>query len=129
MAEDEMTLNERRKYLKKMWPRYAQADKKERNTLLTEMEAVTGMHCKTASCSQRVVRPHVGLLQPLPTILHLSGKQYLQEVGRTRRRWDVARTPFERLRQAGALLIEQEERLDVLYMQTNPRQLRTEIYR
>ncbi len=47
MAEDEMSLNERRKYLKKMWPRYTQADKKERNTLLTEMEAVTGMHRKS----------------------------------------------------------------------------------
>lgn len=37
MTDDEMTLKERRKYLKKMWPGYAQADKKEHNNLLTEM--------------------------------------------------------------------------------------------
>lgn len=47
MAEDEMTLKERRKYLKKMWPRYTQADKNGRNILLSEMEAVTGMHRKS----------------------------------------------------------------------------------
>jgi hypothetical protein len=61
MAEDEMTLQERRKYLKKMWPRYAQADKASRSVLLTEMEAVTGMHRKSlnrfdALCSCRFTR-------------------------------------------------------------------------
>lgn len=47
MTEDEMTLNERRKYLKKIWARYLQADRKGRGVLLTEMEAVTGMHRKS----------------------------------------------------------------------------------
>lgn len=47
MAEDEMTLNERRKYLKKVWPRYLQADRKTRGVLLTEMEQITGMHRKS----------------------------------------------------------------------------------
>ena len=47
MAEDEMTLDERRKYLKRVWPRYAQADRKGRNALLTEMEQITGMHRKS----------------------------------------------------------------------------------
>ncbi len=50
MAEYEMpkmTLDERRKYLKRVWPRYAQADRRRRNALLTEIEAVTGMHRKS----------------------------------------------------------------------------------
>jgi len=44
---DEMTLDERRKYLKRMKPRYTVADRGERSRLLTEMEQVTGMHRKS----------------------------------------------------------------------------------
>jgi len=44
---DEMTLDERRKYLKRMKPRYTAADRGERSRLLTEMEQVTGMHRKS----------------------------------------------------------------------------------
>ncbi len=47
LADDEMTVNERRKYLKKMWPRYQQADRAGRGQLLTEMEHITGMHRKS----------------------------------------------------------------------------------
>jgi hypothetical protein len=61
MAEDEMTLQERRKYLKKMWPRYAQADKAGRSVLLTEMEAVTGMHRKSLNRLMRSA--HTGALE------------------------------------------------------------------
>jgi len=61
MAEDEMTLNERRKYLKKMWARYTQADRKGRNTLLTEMEQVTGMHRK--SLIRLMHQAHTGSLE------------------------------------------------------------------
>src|SRR6266568_2467324 len=46
-TEDEMTLNERRKYLKRMKPRYLKASRKERGQLLSEMEQVTGMHRKS----------------------------------------------------------------------------------
>ena len=46
-TEDEMTLNERRKYLKRMKPRYVKASRKERGLLLSEMEQVTGMHRKS----------------------------------------------------------------------------------
>lgn len=46
-ATVEMTINERRKYLCKMWERYRQASKKEKGKLLDEMEAVTGMHRKS----------------------------------------------------------------------------------
>src|SRR5437763_13965793 len=50
MAEEEMallTLSERRKYLKRVWPRYLQADRDQRSTLLTEMEQITAMHRKS----------------------------------------------------------------------------------
>ena len=46
-TEDEMTLNERRKYLKRMKPRYLKANRKERGFLLSEMEQVTGLHRKS----------------------------------------------------------------------------------
>lgn len=44
--EDPMTIDERRKYLKKMQERYRQADRGERGHLLDEMEAVTELHRK-----------------------------------------------------------------------------------
>ena len=46
-AEEEMTIDERRKYLKRMRERYWGADRKGRGDLLSEMEAVTGMHRKS----------------------------------------------------------------------------------
>ena len=45
--DDRMTVNERRKYLKLMQPRYGSANRGERGTLLTEMAAVTGLHRKS----------------------------------------------------------------------------------
>src|SRR6266536_277069 len=45
--EEKMTLNERRKYLKLMKPRYELAGRAERTKLLSEMEMVTGMHRKS----------------------------------------------------------------------------------
>jgi hypothetical protein len=45
--EDRMTIDERRKYLRKMQERYLQADRKERGQLLDEMEAVTELHRKS----------------------------------------------------------------------------------
>jgi len=41
---EEMTIDERYKYLKKMARRYRKAEKVERGKLLTEMEEVTGLH-------------------------------------------------------------------------------------
>lgn len=45
--DDRMTVNERRKYLKLMIPRYRKARRVEQSALLTEMEAVTGLHRKS----------------------------------------------------------------------------------
>src|SRR5437588_2880224 len=42
-----MTLDERRKYLKRMKPRYLKAKRGERSAFLSEMEQVTGMHRKS----------------------------------------------------------------------------------
>ncbi len=42
-----LTIDERRKYLKRVWPRYRQADRAGRGRLLTEMEQVTGLHRKS----------------------------------------------------------------------------------
>jgi len=48
MPDDEsMTIDERRKYLRRMKRRYEQGTKKERGKLLDEMEAVTGLDRKT----------------------------------------------------------------------------------
>lgn len=46
-TEENMTIDERRKYLRTMKRRYDRANRKERGRLLTEMEAVTGMHRKS----------------------------------------------------------------------------------
>jgi len=46
-TEDQMSVNERRKYLKLVKPRYQQAKRAERSRLLTEMEHVTGLHRKS----------------------------------------------------------------------------------
>jgi hypothetical protein len=46
-ADDEMTIDERFKYLRRMKKRYADASRKERGHLLNEMEAATGLHRKS----------------------------------------------------------------------------------
>src|SRR5712692_5716836 len=43
---DEMTIDERRKYVKRMAERYQQAKRKERSQLLSEMEQVSKLHRK-----------------------------------------------------------------------------------
>ncbi len=69
---------------------------------------------------------YYNLFQP---VLHLAEKSYLQEEGKMRRKWDLARTPYERLKESGALGSEKQEELEGLYAQTNPRELRREIYK
>ena len=62
-ADDEMTNDERRKYLKKMRKRYQRANRDEKGRLLSEMEAVTGLHRKSLvrllnqASLTRLVRP------------------------------------------------------------------------
>ena len=47
LAEDEMTINERRKYLRRMRERYWAAHRMGQGKVLTEMETVTGLHRKS----------------------------------------------------------------------------------
>jgi hypothetical protein len=46
-TEDQMSVNERRKYVKLMKARYVAAKREERGRLLSEMEQVTGLHRKS----------------------------------------------------------------------------------
>src|ERR1700721_1573862 len=46
-TEDEMIVNERRKYLKRMKPLYLKASKAEKGDLLNQMQEVTGLHRKS----------------------------------------------------------------------------------
>jgi hypothetical protein len=46
-TDDKMTIDEERKYLRKMQKRYSQSDREQRGQLLDEMEAVTGKHRKS----------------------------------------------------------------------------------
>ena len=69
---------------------------------------------------------YYNLFQP---VLHLAEKNYLQEEGKVKRKWDQAKTPYERLKQSGVLTQEQMQKLEVLHTQTNPMALRNEIYR
>jgi hypothetical protein len=46
-TEEQMSVNERRKYLKLVKPRYQEAKRVERSRLLSEMQAVTGLHRKS----------------------------------------------------------------------------------
>jgi hypothetical protein len=57
-ASDPMSIEERRKYLKRMEPIYRKGGKQERGRLLNEMEVVTGMHRKSLT---RLLRPGTSL--------------------------------------------------------------------
>ena len=60
----------------------------------------------------------------------LASKEFVQTDGRNRvkRHFDTAATPYERLRASGVLSAATIDRLDQLYRDTNPRQLRRRIY-
>jgi hypothetical protein len=66
---------------------------------------------------------YYNLFQP---VMHLVGKEIID--GRLHRKWDRAQTPYQRLLTSGILSPEQKRRLAELYAQTNPRQLRKDIY-
>ena len=67
---------------------------------------------------------YYNLFQP---VLHLREKQLVGD--KVVRKWDTAQTPYERLLASGFLTSEQQARLQQLYEQTNPRQLRQALYR
>jgi hypothetical protein len=72
-TEDQMTIDERRKYLRRMKKRYRQANRKEQGHLLDEMEAVTELHRKS------LIRLMNGSLERTPR-LKQRGRTYGPEV-------------------------------------------------
>jgi hypothetical protein len=66
---------------------------------------------------------YYNLFQP---VLHLIDKQL--EADKVRRKWDQARTPYQRLQAADGLSPEQQAGLQELYERTNPLALRQAIY-
>lgn len=67
---------------------------------------------------------YYNLFQP---VLHLCEKTMVGD--KVRRKWDAAKTPYERLLESAVLSAEQQTRLQQLYEQTNPLQLREVLYR
>jgi len=64
-------------------------------------------------------------------VMRLTEKRWVPKVGqasRAERRYDQARTPFDRACATGAIRPELQAQLEALRDQTNPRQLRREIY-
>ena len=71
---------------------------------------------------------YYNLFQP---VMRLTEKTWIREGGQTsgvRRRFDQARTPFDRLCATAAISQERRDQLEALRDQTNPRRLRQEIY-
>ena len=71
---------------------------------------------------------YYNLFQP---VMHLVEKEVIRENGeraRVKRRYDEARTPFDRLCKTDAILPQHREQLKALRDATNPRRLRQEIY-
>jgi hypothetical protein len=71
---------------------------------------------------------YYNLFQP---VMRLTEKTWIREGGQTsgvKRRFDQARTPFDRLCATTAIPQERREQLEALRDQTNPRRLRQEIY-
>ena len=85
-TDERMTVDERRKYLKRMALRYVQGDRTGRSTLLTEMEAVTGLHRK--SLLRLLNAP---TLDRAPKRRRFRGRRYGPEVA------DVVRVVWESL--------------------------------
>lgn len=72
-ADDPMTINERRKYLRQMQKRYREADRPTRADLLDEMEQVTDLHRKS------LIRLMAGSLERQPR-QRQRGRTYSPEV-------------------------------------------------
>ncbi len=66
---------------------------------------------------------YYNLFQP---VLHLCEKTLVGD--KVMRKWDAAKTPYERLLASGVLSPEEQARWQQLYEQTNPLQLRAAIY-
>lgn len=62
---------------------------------------------------------------PFQPVLHLIDKRVVE--GKVKRKWDEARTPYQRLLESQVLTEEHASRLAGVYLAANPRQLKREI--
>jgi len=71
---------------------------------------------------------YYNLFQP---VLHLTAKEVIEGIDgkfKVKRKWDEAKTPYQRLCETGGMTKGSAESLAVLHVQTNPRQLRRQIF-
>jgi hypothetical protein len=71
---------------------------------------------------------YYNLLQPVMRLAEKIVTPVEGQLARVKRRYDQARTPFDRLCQTSAITQERRDQLEALRDRTNPRQLRQEIY-
>jgi len=71
---------------------------------------------------------YYNLLQPVMRLSEKIVTPVEGQLARVKRRYDQARTPFDRLCETTAITQERREQLEALRDRTNPRQLRQEIY-
>src|SRR6266702_6573827 len=90
---------------------------------LGELRLDTPEQVEAANALYERMWVYYNLFQP---VMHLIEKIAIKD--KVRRKWDQARTPYARLKATGKLSVEQEQRLQTLYEQTNPHLLREEIY-
>jgi hypothetical protein len=82
-----------------------------------------GAQCATLNALYDQLWLYYNLFQP---VLHMVSKEVVN--GKLHRKWDKAKTPYQRLLSSGILSSKQRARLAELYSRTNPRQLRRAIY-
>ncbi len=83
----------------------------------------TARQCEAMNVIYDQMWLYYNLFQP---VLHLVRKEVVES--KVKRKWDEARTPYQRLLETGILADERRERLAVLHAQTNPRELRRRLY-
>lgn len=82
-----------------------------------------GAQCDTLNALYDQLWLYYNLFQP---VMHMVSKETVN--GKLNRKWDKAKTPYQRLLSSGILSSKQKARLAGLYSSTNPRQLRRAIY-
>ena len=82
-----------------------------------------GAQCDALNALYDQLWLYYNLFQP---VMHMIGKKVTD--GKLHRKYDKAKTPYQRLLSTNILSPEEETRLEALYYQTNPRQLRRDIY-
>jgi hypothetical protein len=82
-----------------------------------------GAQCDTLNALYDQLWLYYNLFQP---VLHMVSKEVVN--GKLHRKWDKAKTPYQRLLSSGILSSKQRARLAELYSTTNPRRLRRAIY-